>query len=65
MVRFTLLDPPSMQGSTSDQLPKDYMISTDAAINLLKSAIDDGKFVVNGGDLDTGNVSSHHFLCPV
>ena len=63
-MQFHILDPPTIKGSTNDQMPANFLIPTSDAVALLKAAVDQGKFVVEVGGLNVdssaNNVSSNN-----
>ena len=63
-MQFHILDPPTIKGSTNDQMPAIYLNPTSDAVALLKAAVDQGKFVVEVGGLNVdssaNNVSSNN-----
>lgn len=63
-MQFHILDPPTIKGSTNDQMPANYLNPTSDAVALLKAAVDQGKFVVEVGGLNVdssaNNVSSNN-----
>lgn len=48
-----------MKGSVNDKLPKNYMISREEVLKLMKTAIDNEEFLIKGGSLNTNEKVSN------
>lgn len=61
-MQFQILDPPTVQGSITGDLPSSYKNPSSDAVALLRAAIDGGNFVVELGALEIGDVNPIHYL---